>query len=58
MLSSSQEYKQFEEYIGVPCGQLTMDLIAAHNQDNPSNQQGSLADLKPNEDPDFSLEVL
>ena len=33
--SSSQEYKQFEEYIGVPVGQLAMDLIAAHNQDNP-----------------------
>ena len=50
--SSSQEYKQFGEYIGVPGGQLTMDLIAAHNQDNPSNQV-SLADLKPNSDPDF-----
>ena len=36
----------------MPGGQLTMDLIAAHNQDNPSNQV-SLADLKPNSDPDF-----
>ena len=52
MPSSSQEYKQFGEYIGVTGGQLTMDLLAAHNQDNPSNQV-SLADLKPNSDPDF-----
>ena len=29
-----------------------MDLIAAHNQDNPSNKV-SLADLKPNAVPDF-----
>ena len=29
-----------------------MDLIAAHHQDYPSNKV-SLADLKPNSDPDF-----
>ena len=54
VLSSSQEYKQFGEDIGVPGGQLTMDLIAAHNQDNPSKQV-SLADLKPNSDQDSHL---
>ena len=36
----------------MPGSQLTMDLIAAHNQDNPSNQM-ILADLNLNEEPDF-----
>ena len=44
--------KQYGEDIGVPGGQLTLELIAAHNQDFPGNKV-SLADLKPNRDPDF-----
>ena len=52
VLGSNQEYRQYGEDIGVPGGQLTLDLIAAHNQDFPSNKV-SLADLKPNSDPDF-----
>jgi hypothetical protein len=33
VLSSSLEYRQYGEDLGVPGGQLTLDLIAAHNQD-------------------------
>ena len=36
----------------MPGGQLTLDLIAAHNQDNP-NSKVSPGDLKPNTDPNF-----
>ena len=53
---SSQEtgspgYKQYEGDT-VPGGQLTLDLIATHNQYFPDSKV-SLADLKPNIDPDF-----
>ena len=48
----SPEYKEYGEDIGVPGGQLTLDLIAAHNQDFPGSKV-SLADLKPNSDPYF-----
>ena len=45
--------RQYEyEYKGVPGGQLTLDLIASQNQDNP-NSQVSPGDLKPFSDPDF-----
>ena len=49
--TGSPEYKQYEGDT-VPGGQLTLDLIAAHNNDFPGSKV-SLADLKPNNDPDF-----
>ena len=52
VLGSNPEYRQYGEDIGVPGGQLTLDLIAAHNQDF-LNKKVSLADLKPNSDPDL-----
>ena len=51
--SSPPEYREFtSEGDSVPGGQLTLDLIAAHNVDFPDNKV-SLSDLKPNTDPDF-----
>ena len=44
--------QQYELYEGVPGGQLTLDLVASHNQDNPKSQV-SPGDLKPSADPDF-----
>ena len=52
VLSSNPEYRQYGEDLGVPGGQLTLDLIAENNQDFPNNQV-SLADLKPDSDPDL-----
>ena len=49
--SSPPEYREYEGD-SVPGGQLTLDLIAAHNIDFPNNKV-SLSDLKPNTDPDF-----
>ena len=45
---------KFREYEGdlVPGGQLTLDLVAAHNNDFPNNKV-SLSDLKPSTDPEF-----
>ena len=47
-------YPEFREYEGdsVPGGQLTLDLIAAHNIDF-EDRKVSLSDLKPITDPDF-----
>ena len=47
--SGGRQYMQSE---GVPGGQLTLDLVASHNQDNPKSQV-SPGDLKPSTDPDF-----
>ena len=52
VLGSNPEYRQYGEDIGVPGGQLTLDLIAAHNQDF-LNKKVSLANLMPNSDPDL-----
>ena len=49
--TGSPEYRQYEGDT-VPGGQLTLDLIAAHNNDFPDSKV-SLSDLKPNNDPDF-----
>ena len=49
--ASSPEYREYEGD-SVPGGQLTLDLIAAHNIDFPDSKV-SLTDLKPNTDPDF-----
>ena len=49
--SSPPEYREYKGD-SVPGGQLTLDLIAAHNIDFPNNKV-SLSDLKPNRDPDF-----
>ena len=45
---------EFREYGSdtVQGGQLTLDLVAAHNIDFPSNKV-SLSDLKPSTDPEF-----
>ena len=50
--SSGGGGRQYEQYEGVPGGQLTLDLVASHNYDNPKSQV-SLGDLKPSTDPDF-----
>ena len=49
--ASSPEFREYEGD-SVPGGQLTLDLIAAHNTDFPDSKV-SLSDLKPNTDPDF-----
>ena len=49
--TGSPEYKQYKGDT-VPGGQLTLDFIAAHNNNFPGSKV-SLAYLKPNNDPDF-----
>ena len=44
--------RQYEQCKGVPGGQLTLDLVASHNIDNPKSQV-SPGNLKPSTDPDF-----
>ena len=53
--SSPPEYREYkgDTVLG---GQITLDLVAAHNIDF-SNDKVSLSDLKPNTDPDSSVKV-
>ena len=49
--SSPPEYREYDGD-SAPGGQLTLDLIAAHNSDFPDSKV-RLSDLKPSTDPDF-----